>query len=411
MSQPTIRANAGIYELVWEAERVGVRIDRLHENSAGLRGEITVKTLLPGTSNHVHQAQFNLTSTTSRRTLAKHLEERNPETVDWVGIIEDASVLVLRAYREGEPVVAVSDIPARVGQRHRLDPLLIEGHPNLIFGDGGTGKSMLAQYMAVLISSGHHHNGLSPIPGRCLYLDWETSGVEFKERVDAIEAGMGETGFAEIQYRFCVQPLANDIETIQRIVAEKEIEYVTIDSMGPACGADPSDPQATIAYFTALRSLRVTTTTLDHIPKNAVTPSPYGSVYKKNLSRSVFEIRKDQEQGEDAMRLGLYHRKSNMGKLILPVGLAVDFTPETIAFSTCPVPDIPALAEGMSQKERIRGFLLHEVRPVNAKEIAEGLGIAQNATRTILNRFRGKDFTRVSDGPEPTWAVLGRDYK
>jgi len=108
------------------------------------------------------------------------------------------------------------------------------------------------------------------------------------------------------------------------------------------------------------------------------------------------------------MRLGLFHRKSNFGKLIPPVGLTANFTPETIAFSTCPVRDIPALAEAMSLKERIKG-LLFQTSPLNAKEIAEELNIPQNTVRSILNRFRDKAFTRVTDGPEPTWAVLARD--
>jgi len=406
VSIPTLRINAGIYELVWGQEQVAIRIDRIHENSAGLTGEILVKTLLPAMPSHLHQARLNLTSTTARRTVARHLGERLPDP-DWATIIEQACVMVMQKYREGEPVVAVSDIPDRSGQRHRLDPLLVEGHPNLIFGAGGIGKSLLAQYFAVLISTGHHHNGLSPIPGNVLYLDYETSGEELKERVMAIEAGLGETGFSNIQYRFCVQPLANDIELIQRIVSEKEIDFAIIDSMGPACGADPSDPAAVIEYFSALRSLRKGTLTLDHIPKNAPTPSPYGSVYKTNLSRSVFELRKDQEPGEDTMRLGLFHRKSNFGKLIPPVGLTANFTPETIAFSTCPVRDTPALAEAMSLKERIKG-LLFQTSPLNAKEIAEELNIPQNTVRSILNRFRDKAFTRVTDGPEPTWAVLSR---
>jgi len=140
--KPTLRANAGIYDLAWADEKVAVRIDRLHENSSNsVVGEIVVKTLLPGVASHLHQAQLNLTSTSARRTLAKHLEERLPE-LDWRAIIEQACVLVLRAYREGEPVVELHDAPKREGPRHRVGPILIEGHPNLIFGAGGMGGAV-----------------------------------------------------------------------------------------------------------------------------------------------------------------------------------------------------------------------------------------------------------------------------
>ena len=407
MSKPDLRVNAGIYDLVWRDEQVGVRVDRLHENSSNsVVGEITVKTLLPGVAPHLHQAQLNLTSTSARRTLAKHLGERLSE-LDWDGIIEDACVLVLRAYREGEPVVAIRDVPPRHGARHRLEPLLVEGHPNLIFGAGGIGKSLLATYFAILISTGHQHNGLSPMPGNVLYLDYETSPEELHERVINIEAGLGETGFSNIKYRFCVHDLPSEVEEIQRIVMEGEIEFAIIDSMGPACGSDPNSPEAVISYFTALRSLRITTLTLDHIAKNSATPTPFGSVYKTNLSRNVFELRKKQEAGDDTLEMGLFHRKANFGKLLPPRGLAATFTPTTICFNGCNVRDIPELAEGMSIRQRIKDLLLSD-KPLTAKEIAEELNVPQTSVRVILNRCRGKDFVRLTDDPEPTWGVLAK---
>ena len=405
--KPTLRQNAGIFDLVWQDEKIAIRIDRLHENSSNaVVGEIVVKTLLPGVASHLHQAQLNLTSTSARRTLAKHLEERLPE-LDWGAIIEQACVLVLRAYREGEPVVAIRDVAPRQGPRHRVGPILIEGHPNLIFGAGGMGKSLLAIYLGVLVSTGHHHNGLSPMPGNVLYLDYETSPEELRERVLGIEAGLGEPGFSNIHYRFCVQPLCSEIEEIQRIVMEGEIEFVIIDSMGPACGSDPNSPEAVISYFTALRSLRITSLTLDHVAKNSATPTPFGSVYKTNLSRNVFELRKQQEAGDDSMQLGLFHRKANFGKLLAPMGLAATFTLTTIDFSPCAVRDIPQLAEGLSIRERIKDLLLAD-KPLTAKEIAEDLNVPQTSVRVILNRCRGKDFVRLADDPEPTWGVLAR---
>lgn len=407
MSKPSIRVNAGIYELVWESEQIGIRVDRLHENSgSSLTGEILIKSLLPGVPSHLHQARLNLTSTTARRTLTRHLEERYPDVVDWGAIVEQACVETLDLYREGEPVLAVNDIAPRQGPRFRLDPLILEGHPNMIFGAGGLGKSLLAVYFAVLVSAGHHRNGFSPMPGNVLYLDYETSPEELRERVAAIEAGLGEPGFSNIFYRFSHQPVANDIEQIQRIVSDKQIEFAIIDSMGPACGADPNSPEAVIAYFTALRSLRIATLTIDHVAKNANTPTPYGSVYKTNLSRSVFEIRREQEPGEDSMQMGLFHRKANFGKLIQPVGLAATFTPSAITFASCSVRDVPALAEGMSVRERIKNLLV-DAGTLTVNEIAEELDKPADTIRKTLGRYRGKAFVQAADNP-PRWGVLSK---
>jgi len=409
MSKPTIRVNAGIYDLVWLPEQVAIRIDRVRENHEHVTGEVTVKSLMPGVPSHLHQARLNLTSTVSRRTLAKVLEERNPEAI-WEDIVEQTCVEVLQIYRQGEPVVEIHEVKPREGPRYRLAPLLLEGHPNYCYGEGSAGKSYLAAFFAVLVSSGAHRCGLDPIPGNVLYLDYEMSGEEMQERILAIEEGLGEADCSRIQYRYCVQPFANEIETIQAIVAEQEIELVIIDSAGPALGGEKGDPKdPVIEYFRALRSLRCSSLTLDHVTKDRDSrKSPYGSVYKFNLARNLFELRSQQEPGEDSIQMGLYHRKANFGKLIPPMGLTATFTPPATIFTTCSVRDIPALAEGMGIKERMKTSLM-EAGTLSVNQIAEELDKPADTIRKILNRYRGKVFTQVAERPEGLWAVLQKE--
>lgn len=415
MTRPSLQVNSGVYLLTWEEDQVAIRIDRLRNHADSLSGEITVKTLLPGTAPHLHQARLNLTSTSARRTLAKHLEERLSEP-DWGAIIEEACVLVLEKQREGEPVVNLQDVAPRTGPRYRLAPLLLEGHPNYVFGDGGTGKSLLAGFFGVVVSSGCQCCGLISMPGRVLYLDYETSAEEMHERIAAIEEGLGDPGCSRILYRFCVQPLANDIEEVQRIVSENEIEFVVVDSAGPALGGEKGDPKdPVIEYFRALRSLRICSLTIDHITKGeGGRKLPYGSIYKFNLARNVFELRKAQEAGEDEMYIGFYHRKANFGKLLSPMGFrlslreAADGGLATITFEPAKVRDVPELAEGMGARQRILDFLLAEgASTVN--EIAQGLTLPTGTIRVRLNDARGKCFTQVTEGREPRWAALARE--
>lgn len=407
MSKPDLRVNAGIYTLVWQDEQVAIRIDRLHENGHHLvSGEVLVKTLLPGVATHLHQARLNLTSTTARRTLAKYLETRME--LEWDAIVEQACIATLQAYRAGEPVLALTDVAPRQGARYRIEPLLLDGHPNHLYGDGGVGKSLLAGYLAVLVSSGFHRCGLSPLPGRVLYLDYETSAEEMRERVVLLEAGLGEAGCSDIRYRFCVQPLASEIEELQRIVAEQEIEFAIIDSMGPAVGGEKGDPKdPVIEYFRALRSLRICTLTIDHVAKGEGTKrTPYGSVYKQNLSRNVFEVRKSQETGEDLLTIGVFHRKSNFDRLQPAMGFQCTFGNASISVEQVAVRDIPELAEGGTLRDRIAGALRHGAMTV--KEIADETGLGENTIRTTLNRSKGKVFTALDKTKEPHWALLDR---
>jgi len=414
VSAPKLSANAGIYDLLWEEEQVAIRVDRIRNHSDSVTGEITVKTLLPGHNIHVHQARVNLTSTSARRGVAKHCEERVPDSaLDWQKIIEEMAVTVLLKVREGEPVVSLHDVGPREGPRYRLAPVLLEGHPNYLFGDGGTGKSFLAAFFGVLVSSGTQHCGLTTMPGRVLYLDYETSAEEMHERIAAIEEGLGDPGCSRILYRFCVQPLASDIEEIQKVVAENEIEFVIVDSAGPALGGEKGDPKdPVIEYFRALRSLRICSLTTDHITKGeGGRKLPYGSIYKFNLARNVFELRKAQEAGEDEMYVGLYHRKANFGRLLSPIGFrlslkeAADGTLSSVTFTTAKVRDVPALAEGMGARQRILDWVLSEGSQT-VKDISEGLGIATNLVRARLSEGRGKHFIQVTEGKEPRWAAL-----
>lgn len=406
MSIPTIRANAGIYDLLWENEQVAIRIDRIRESHEHVTCEIVVKTLRPGTPQHLHQARLTLTSTTARQTLVKQLCQRSDEDI-WMDIVEQACVEVLAAYRKGEPVVELHEAKSREGPRFRLSPLLLDGHPNYIYGDGSTGKSYLATYFAVLISSGFHKCGLDPLPANILYLDYEMSEDLMKERMLAIEQGLGEGDCSSIQYRFCVQPLANEIEAIQAIVAEKEIEFVVVDSAGPALGGERGDPKdPVIEYFRALRSLRCGSLTTDHITKDNTSRKPYGSVYKFNLARNVYELRKEQGEDERSIQVGLYHRKNNFGRLLPSRGFNLDFTDTATTFSSCNVRDIPALAEGMSVPKRIEGLLLGSIQGFTVKDISEQLEIPEPHIRTALSRGDGTLFTKLDKG---RYGALARD--
>lgn len=374
----TVHYNAGIYTMSWERERVSVRIDRVRDQSGNVTGEICVRGAMAGDTelSHLHQARLNLTSTTARRTLAKHLNERLE--LDWNAVIEEACVGVLRTHRLGEPAVELHSVPKHEGPRYRLEPVLLWQLPNHLYGDGGVGKSYLAAFWAVLISAGYQFCGLTPMPCNVLYLDWEASGEELRQRIEMIEAGLEDPGCSRIMYRFCCQPLAADIEAIQAMVVENEIELVIVDSMGEALGGSPGDPrEPVVEYFRALRSLRVCSLTVDHVTKNGRESGPYGSRYKWNLSRNVFEVRKQQEPGENQLKVGIYHRKCNAGQLMRPLGYSISFGEGGVYFSTADVRDEPDLRGGMTVKARIKAALRGGLMDADGIALETGINVSQ----------------------------------
>ena len=221
--------------------------------------------------------------------------------VNWAEIIEHVCMQVIRRHREGEPVVQVKDIPKPEGIKWRLEPVLIEGAPTLVYGYGESGKSYLAAIWATIIAEGYPMDGLKPKPGNVLYLDWENTGRENARRFDAIHKGLGLARRSEVHYRSCSQRLSSDIQEIQKVVLEKGIDVVVVDTAGPACGGDPESAQSSIQFLMALRSLNKTTLVLAHKAKSKETTGPFGSVYWSNYPRNVFNLRADPREGDSTV--------------------------------------------------------------------------------------------------------------
>jgi len=177
-----------------------------------------------------------------------------------------------------------------------------------------------------------------------------------------------------------------------------------IDSIGGACGGEPESAEVVLRFFTALRSLKITPLCVDHIAKVGVSGTPFGSIYKYNASRNLWEMRKNQEPGEDFIEIGLIHRKINVGKLLPPIGYRFDFFDTSIKVKEIKPSQIPEIAKDMPLKFQIKELLAAE-GALTVGQIAEELETTQASVRVVLNRGKGKDFIKV-DGL--SWGILGQ---
>jgi hypothetical protein len=290
-----------VHELATE-----IAVDHLVRSRGELHGELRVQCGMDGIrarDGNVHQARFNLTSTTARASVSKHLTARAAvDLIDWLDLLEGFCRQVLNAEREGDPIEEVGGDPMPLGVSTRIDPIMPLGDVTTLYGDGSTGKSTLAAAIAVSVQT-----GVSVIPGwtprkaPVLYLDWEAGRSSINRRVAGVAMGANIPGPVTISYRNCKRrgALPGFAEDLAREVDERRFGLVIVDSVGMASGVgEGGDANETaIRLFGAFGALGTTVLAIDHVNKTDATRTDrttraYGSVYKGLLARATYEIRR-----------------------------------------------------------------------------------------------------------------------
>jgi energy-coupling factor transporter ATP-binding protein EcfA2 len=405
-STPIYSIQGGKHLLTFEEELIDIYVDRLYTDSHyETKGEITVKSRRPGEVGTLHRgARVNLTSTAARKTLAKFLEERLP-ALDWVSVVDTACARTLDGEREGEPPIAVKDMVPAPQAAYRLAPVLRSNAPTLLYGPPGSGKTTIAQLMAMLVDTGQQFHNWAPAVGRVLYLDYEDEPDEFLERMQALYKFIGPSVECNIMYRRCYAPVATELEKLQALVIEHQIDMLVIDSAGAAVGGNPLDHEATIRYFLALRTIGCTTITIGHEPKNATAKTPFGSAYWLAYPRTIFHVAGQRDNDSPDLHVALYHSKQNRGQLLAPLGLKFCFQETKTMVFLEDVQKVPELARHTPWADQIEG-VLSRIGTASVADIAERLEATDRmpTIRATLHNNKRR-FVQV-DGE---WGVLGDD--
>ena len=409
MSAEMMFARSGMgYIGAWDHHGgVQMSLDHLRRRSGELHGEVVIESAaVRAGRGKLHRAAFNVSSTTSRERLAKTLDGRAPGAHDipWKHLIEEFCTAVLEAERTGAPIVRVGSLPPEPDGGFLVDPLLPVGKTTIIFAAGGTGKSYLAVLVSAAVQSGTNILGWKVRRSNVLYLDWETDAFEVDRRLKRVGRGLGLDDIA-IDYRACAGPIDEMAESLSGYVTDNGIGLIVVDSAGMAAGGGrdngPAEDSA-IRMFGALRHLGATVLLIDHVTGEDVksgkaVEKPYGSIYKVNLARSVYELKGTPVEGQDA-HMALFHRKVNGGALVAPMGIRVSHGDDAVTFAVEAIQDA-GLVTGLSVATRIRRLLAAGSMAV--ADIADSLDLGEGTVRVTLNRgAQSGSFTKLPDG---TW--------
>jgi hypothetical protein len=274
----------------------------------------------------------------SKDKLIKSLEDRtqeNPDRYNWGTIINEAFTKIIDKHREGYSAEVMDNLSEGNPRAYLVKPLLIEGVANLIWARGGSSKSYFALLFCVLVDKGWSAMGLSAKKGKALYLDWEEESDVFKQRLLAVQRGMNmnDPTTSGIVYKKMVGSLANNVESISKLIYDHGITFVVVDSVSPALQGDSNSQEVVENFFWALRQLDVTSLCIDHANKSGETTGKFeihGSSFKTARARQVYELKKTTEANTSSVDVAWYHRKSNDSKMQGARGFQVTFKEKQI---------------------------------------------------------------------------------
>jgi hypothetical protein len=387
MLPPVVERVGSVFRITFEDQDVAVVARGIHSENSYVRGELAWLSIAPGMHRLFHQGLLTFNSSESKSKLAKILKEYHEEK-PWAWMVEEVSRIILDQWRRGEPPKRLSedgDPPFQLV----IEPFIYELQPFIFFGIPGTLKSYLALFLASFAALGEAPDGIPFRPTRVmhpLYLDWESHFREQKYRIQRIERGLGKPVADKILYRYQTTSLIEDVDTIAELVIKNGIDLIIIDSLGPAVHHDLNSAESAQEFFRALRALSCTTIILAHCAKNAAEKTVFGSQYFTALARGIAEVRKYQDPMSGVVSVGIFHRKSNMGPLIEPIGIEFFFSKDAVVIQPGNIVDVPGLEEAMPLKNRILAFLA-ENGPSSPLQIANDLGVPHNSVKVTLRRL------------------------
>lgn len=374
MNRPEIRKEGDDIVFGWQ-EGVEATVRDLHDSKDGPRAEVRVSSKVQG---HLHYAMLNLLSTNSRESYRKALERRD-DSVDWQAVLEQVGVLAVESWRAGEPFVRIDAQFRERDQAYLVRPIFPDRGVSLLYGDGASGKSMLAQQCALSVARGDGFGGFwAAGPTQVGYLDWETDEEEFSDR-------MAWLGGADVWYRRCWAPLPQIARQIKREADQLGITAIFYDSLGFACGGEVKEADVVLRAFSAISYIGRPGALVHHVPKES--KEPYGSVYVRNAARNVWYLAKAQEEDE-GFTAALIHKKSNMTKLQPTIGLRYRFGERQASIESID-PRLPLAALSTGGKERIAAALEAE-GAMFPRELAEATGIELNKIYPYLSRLKAE---------------------
>lgn len=414
MSKPSFKETVGGYLIEWPDTKIEARASRIHVHQDGhVTGMLSITShngtgslrLLPNT-------QFNFSSEITRSKQAKQLSEKFSDlNCSWIEMFDYLGESIQSASLSGNPAIEVQADEDAEAPTLLIEPLVYEGHQNIIYGEKGVNKTTLAYSLGIFLTIPEVHNSLnlkinSIEPVRSLVLDWETDEKTFRWYLGRLVKGL-QCGPVPLFYRQCRLPLFQDIESISDEISRTGAKIIIIDSLGAAAGGDLKDSQTALDFLAAIRKLPgITSIVIGQTAKNQDNKkSLFGSTYFTYYARNVFELCKGDDGEPGVLHLGLFHRECNFNIKSKPIGVKVSYLPNGGISVEREVISMDEFSEKVSVALQIEHLISRE--KLTRKEIIDRLHSSEGATDMALKRLKDSGKAIQFDGKK--WGLISNE--
>jgi len=222
--------------------------------------------------------------------------------------------------------------------------------------------------------------------------DWELAGDDHRDRLERLFPD----GMPRVLYARCERPLVYEADRLRRIVRDGGIEFAVFDSIAFACDGPPEAAEVAGRYFRAVRQIGGGSLHVAHINKGeAGDQKPFGSAFWHNGARSTWFVKQDEgSAGSDVLQIGLFNRKSNLGRLRPPLGFSISFGEDTTTFHRTDVGASPDLASKLTIRQRMAYLVRGGAMTI--KQLAEEIDAKPDTIERTA--FRNKGLFIVLEG-------------
>lgn len=404
------------YRFLWTSSGVELIFERIGPNRDGqLRAYVTPSEAL--TDRFLPGDTVTIDSARSLRTYANTLE-KSVDSINWFDHLAIAAELARQRYREGDPIVWLPNVSLDQVSRYLIRPFVFDRAITMLYGDGGSAKSVVALLMAVAVATGLEVAGChSEAQGPVIYLDWEDDDVTHAERGRAIAAGLEiEWRGLPLAYQRMSTSLHDARRELRKRVAVEGFRFAVIDSLGMATGGDPNNSGEIIRCLQAARSLGIPVLVIHHVGHQDK-HRPTGSVYTTNEVRLAWRVETDQDAGSTrelaTLHSVLTNWKVNRAAKAQRRGMTLWFENEItssddevlrrLSVSARRVDEMPDSLARPSQKTVIEDWIELE-GPKTYDELARFIGTSGDTVRKLMTRHTDT-FVRLPGRPV-RWALL-----